>query len=159
MHTLSLLRPLLRRIALTRRDQLAALQSTLDKSVEPPVILRLAQPYTGVPAAPHMSDDQISDALAAGRDPYAETNLAQPPTAPANPPLREMLVAARFAVMLESPELIDALTTPQALTFISVPSTEDQTTLSREISTTPNHCRGTFCPLPLPGYTMPSGGA
>ncbi|MGY9039994.1 MAG: AAA family ATPase, partial [Rhodobacterales bacterium] len=33
-----------------------------------------------------MSDDQISDALAAGRDPYAETNLAQPPTAPANPP-------------------------------------------------------------------------
>lgn len=54
--------------------------------MEAPLFLRLAQPYAGVPAARHMSDDQISDALAAGRDPYAETNLAQPPTAPANPP-------------------------------------------------------------------------
>ncbi|EEX08374.1 AAA ATPase, central domain protein [Ruegeria lacuscaerulensis ITI-1157] len=138
-HALSLLRPLLRRIALWHRDLSADLQSDNgpddDESDTGPArpdvrslppFLRMDEPYSATPAAHGMRDRDITRAIADGRDPWAEADGTGQINRLPDPPIDAMVAAARFAALFDSPEDVAAVTGDRALTVIVAPSSEDR---------------------------------
>ncbi len=136
---LSLLRPLLRRIALWHRDLSADLQSDNgpddDESDTGPArpdvrslppFLRMDEPYSATPAAHGMRDRDITRAIADGRDPWAEADGTGQTNRLSDPPIEPMVAAARFAALFDSPEDVAAVTRNRALTVILAPSPEDR---------------------------------
>lgn len=136
---LSLLRPLLRRIALWRRDLTADLQAATDPDNDEsgtgparpdvrslPPLLRMEEPYGATPAVHGMHDRDIIRALAEGRDPWAEADGTGQTNRLPDPPIDAMVAAARFAALFDSAEDVAAVTRDRALTVILAPSSEDR---------------------------------
>ena len=136
---LSLLRPLLRRIALWHRDLTADLQSATDPDDDAPGTaparpdvrslpphLRMEEPYGATPAVHGMRDRNIARAIAEGRDPWAEADGTGQTNRLSDPPIDAMVAAARFAALFDSPEDLAAVTRDRALTVILAPSPEDR---------------------------------
>ncbi|WP_170595673.1 AAA family ATPase [Ruegeria arenilitoris] len=138
-HALSLLRPLLRRIALWHRDLTADLQSATEPDDDVsdtgptrpdvrslPPHLRMNEPYGATPAVHGMHDRDIARAIADGRDPWAEADGTGDTNRLSDPPIEPMVAAARFAALFESAEDVAAVTRDRALTVILAPSSEDR---------------------------------
>ncbi|SEG37473.1 hypothetical protein SAMN05421751_1553, partial [Jhaorihella thermophila] len=137
-HALSLLRPLLRRIALWHRDLTADLQSDTgpddvsgtgparpDVRSLPP-LLRMDEPYGATPAVHGMRDRDIARAISECRDPWAEAHGTGDTNRLSDPPIEPMVAAARFAALFDGPEDVAAVTRDRALTLILAPSSEDR---------------------------------
>ena len=153
-HAFSIMRPLLRRIALSHRDGVTTSSDTtfdLDKPDESyesedntvtqrlqalatPLRVRLDQPYSAAPAAKTMTAQEIAADIADGNDPWADEAGTHRNNSLIRPPIKSMLTAARFAALLTDAYVIDMVTARRACTLITVPGTFNHRTLNEEIN-------------------------
>jgi len=155
-HALSIMRPLLRRIALWHRDRVAELRpepdadfdiDDIDTEDTPgqtsaerldalalPLELRINAPYSATPAASLMSPAEIAEALSEGHDPWAEEAETFRTGRMLQPPIRIMSVAARFATIFETAAVKDEMTRSRAMTRIEVGSVETGRALYNELT-------------------------
>ena len=90
--------------------------------------LALNAPYSFTPTASAMTPDEVATALEAGRNPLAEAICPSSDKTTFLPqlPLPTLIVAARFAALLASPELERKLTSPRAFSLIAIPDKSDR---------------------------------
>ncbi len=135
-HSLVLLRPLLRSIAMWHRGRtrLVPLDPDLEfddidveDTPEPdtPTLDELERalnaPYAAKPAASSMPQDAIDAAIAADRDPWAEGASCDLTSFLKQPPIAKMLVAVRFAALLPNADLLSDVTAPRSFSMITIP--------------------------------------
>ncbi|MFG6627034.1 AAA family ATPase [Sulfitobacter sp. 1A12056] len=154
-HVRSIMRPLLRRIALWHRDRVAEARvisgspadfdaETCDLGVGtgvPPSFDAMLTPlqarfdalYSATPAASGMTDSEVAEAIAERCDPWAE-ELDTHRTSPLpQPPVASLLYAARFATLLQSDKDIEVFTKSRSFTQLAVASSQDLKAVRREI--------------------------
>ncbi len=134
-HSLELLRPLLRSIAMWHRGRtrLVPLDPELEfddidveDTPEPDAPTQdelegaLNAPYEAKPAALSMSQHEIEAAIAADRDPWAEATNSDGISFLHQPPIAKMLVATRFAAMLSEASVMSGVTAPRSFTLITI---------------------------------------
>jgi cell division protease FtsH len=154
-HVLSIMRPLLRRIALWHRDRIAEARvisgspadfdaGTCDLAVGtgvPPSFDAMLTPlqarfdafYSATPAASGMTDSGFAEAIAEGFDPWAEEIDTHRTSPLPQPPVASLLYAARFAALLQSDKNIEVLTKARSFTQLAVASAQDLKAVRREI--------------------------
>ncbi len=150
-HALSILRSLLRRIALAHRNSLEYILANADgapgeanetsereeeprvPTIKDPLPQHLDQPYSSVPTARALTTDAIATAITMGTDPWAEDADTGANNQLSRAPVRKMLVAARFAALLSTPEFVDAILAPRACTSIVMPSASDRRRVYHEL--------------------------
>ncbi|WP_339638143.1 AAA family ATPase [uncultured Sulfitobacter sp.] len=154
-HVLSIMRPLLRRIALWHRDRVAEArvisgshadfdEGTCDLAVGtgvPPSFDAMLTPlqarfdalYSATPAASGMTDDEVAEAIAEGFDPWAEEIDTHRTSPLPQPPVASLLYAARFAALLQSDGDIEVFTKPRSFSQLQAASPQDLKPLRREI--------------------------
>ncbi len=135
-HSLELLRPLLRSIAMWHRERtrLVPLDPKLefdDIDVEDvadpdtPTLEELERalnaPYNAKPAASSMLQHEIEAAIETGQDPWAEGASCDLTSFLEQPPIAKMLVATRFAAMLSEASVMSGVTAPRSFTLITIP--------------------------------------
>jgi cell division protease FtsH len=135
-HSLELLRPLLRSIAMWHRERtrLVPLDADLEfddidveNVADPDTPTReeleraLNAPYEAKPAALSMPQNEIEATIAAGQDPWAMATDTDVSSFLHQPPIAKMLVAARFAALLSNASLLSDVTTPRAFSMITIP--------------------------------------
>ncbi|MBT8155150.1 AAA family ATPase [Epibacterium ulvae] len=142
-HSLDLLRPLLRGIALWHRERtrLVPLDPDLefddiadpDTPTQDELERTLNAPYDAKPTALHMPQDEIEAAIAAGQDPWAEAANTGGSSFLHQPPIANMLVAARFAALLSDAGLLSDVTTPRAFSMITIPDRAERKAAWKDI--------------------------
>ncbi|MEP1835714.1 MAG: hypothetical protein ABJL57_18810 [Hyphomonas sp.] len=80
----------------------------------------LNAPYNAKPAAPSMPQHEIEAAIAADRDPCAEAAKTDGISFLHQPPIGNMLVAARFAALLSNAVLLHDITAPRSFSMITI---------------------------------------
>ena len=142
-HSLDVLRPLLRSIAMWHRGRtkMAPLELKLDfddidiDEADDPTVpdlserhLALNEPYSFTPAASTMTPHEITAVITADRDPLAEAIDPSPDKTLflPQPPMPTLIVAARFAALLASPELKQQITSPRAFSLITIPDRSER---------------------------------
>ncbi len=135
-HSLELLRPLLRSIAMWHRERtrLVPLDPELEfddidvegaPELDTPAFDELERalnaPYEAMPAASSMPQHEIEAAIATGQDPWAETTNFDVSSFLHQPPIASMLTAARFAALLSNATLLLDITAPRAFSMITIP--------------------------------------
>ncbi|MBO9429539.1 AAA family ATPase [Sulfitobacter sp. R18_1] len=154
-HVLSIMRPLLRRIALWHRDRIAesrvisgspanfdegncdlavgtGVPPSFDAMLLPPQS-RFDALYSATPAASGMTDSEVAEAIGEGFDPWAEEIDTHRTSPLPQPPVASLLYAARFAALLQSDRDIEVFTTPRSFTQLAVASPQDLKVVRREI--------------------------
>ena len=134
-HSLTVLRPLLRGIAMWHRERtrLVPLDADLEfddidvenvPAPDTPTLDELERalnaPYNAKPAALSMSQIEIEAAIAAGRDLWAEAANSDGISFLHQPPIASMLTAARFAALLSNATLLRDITAPRAFSMITI---------------------------------------
>lgn len=84
--------------------------------------LALNEPYSFRPEASTMTPHEITAVITAGRDPLAEAIDPSPDETKflTRPPMPTLIVAARFAALIASPELERKITAPRAFSMITI---------------------------------------
>lgn len=135
-HSLELLRPLLRCIAMWHRSRTRLVP--LDPAVEfddidvedvpdpdTPTLEELERtlnaPYNAKPAASSMPQHEIEAAIAAGQDPWAEAANSDGISFLERPLIASMLVAARFAAQLSDADVLSEVTAPRSFSTVTIP--------------------------------------
>lgn len=134
-HSLDILRPLLRGIAMWHRERTRLVPLDPDPEFDDidvedipdpdtPTLDALEgslnAPYDAKPTALHMLQDEIEAAIAAGQDPWAEAANTGGSSFLHQPPIANMLVAARFAALLSNATLLLDITAPRAFSMITI---------------------------------------
>lgn len=149
-HSVTVLRPLLRSFAMWHqgRTKMVPLDPDLDfddveaeETPDPAVpadeeLQRvLNEPYSSTPAASAMTPSEIKAAIAADRDPFAEAIDASPDTGQflPRPPVPALIMAARFAALLTSSDIVKEMTAPRAFTMLTIPNDDDREAAWKDI--------------------------
>ena len=103
---------------------------------QPPLQLRLDQPYAATPAATALTAEEIAARFADGHDPWAEEWGTSCNNRLVRPPMQSMLTAARFAALFTDADTVAAITARRACTLITVSSAVNPRTLQEEINAT-----------------------
>lgn len=138
-HMLSILRPLLRRIALKHRDAAGVADEPLGAGVEAfdlesqndhvTALLdatasseqqRADSYYQSTPSAASLSEAELATQFAEGHDPWSEEAGTLQNGRLKRPPVRQLTVAARFLSMLPSEESVDELLAPRSCTHLII---------------------------------------
>ena len=157
-YTLSILRPLFQRIAMSQRgkcDESNGLRETFDAddfnevdlfevntfdehshSQATPAQPCRDQSYTATPAAPTLTEQEIAVAIANGHDPWAEDSDTRRNNRLIRPPIKSMITAGRFAALLTDSETTSAITAPRKCTLIAVIGPFEEQSLDEEINNT-----------------------
>lgn len=133
-HSLAIMRPLLRAIAVWHRERTRLVpidpdiefdDINVEDASEPKPPTRddldhaLNGPYAAQPAASSMTRNEIAGAIKAGIDPSAEAIDGSPFLY--KPPVAMLIVAARFAVALSDAAIVSQITAPRAVSLLAIP--------------------------------------
>ncbi len=134
-HSLTVLRPLLRGIAMWHRERtrLVPLDADLEfddidvenvPAPDTPTLDELERalnaPYNAQPAALSMSQIEIETAIAAGQYLWAEATNSDDISFLHQPPIAKMLAAVRFAALLSNASLLSDVTAPRSFSMITI---------------------------------------
>ena len=149
-HSLTVLRPLLRSMAMWHRGRtkMEPLDPDLDfddvevedtpeaKAPADNELQRiLNEPYSFTPAASAMTPSEIKAAIAADRDPFSEAIDTSPDTGQflPRPPVPALIMAARFAALLMSADIVKDMTAPRAFTMLTIPGDDEREAAWKDI--------------------------
>ncbi len=95
----------------------------------------LNEPYTSAPAASAMNPDEIKAAIAADRDPFAEAidRTSDTDSFLERPQVPTMIMAARFAALLNSAELQCEVTAPRSFTVLTIANDDAREAVWKDI--------------------------
>lgn len=147
-HSLALLRPLLRSIAMWQRERtrLVPLDPDLEfddidvEDVADPntptldeLERALNEPYAARPAALSMTQNEIAAAISADQDPWAEATNSDRIASLREPPIASMLTAARFAALLSNATLLHDITAPRSFSMITIADRSERKTAWKDL--------------------------
>ena len=147
-HSLELLRPVLRSIAMWQRERtrLVPLDPDLEfddidvENVADPntptldeLERALNEPYAARPAALSMTQNEIAAAISADQDPWAEATNSDRIASLREPPIASMLTAARFAALLSNATLLHDITAPRSFSMITIADRSERKTAWKDL--------------------------
>lgn len=138
-HSIAVMRPLLRSIAMWHRSRMRLVPLDADLEFDDiefeeapgpdtPTLDELERalnaPYIAQPVASSMPQHEIEAAIAAGRDPWAEAANTDGISFLERPPIASMLVAARFAALLSDADVLSEVTAPRSFSIVTIPDSD-----------------------------------
>ena len=144
-HSLTVLRPLLRSIAMWHRERTRLVPLDPDLEFDDINVEDMPEPeptkndalnralngaYEATPAALAMTQHEIETTIAAGRDPWAaasnETKTSSNESSLPQPPVSSMIVAARLAAVFSDATTLSDVTAPRAFSLITIPDRSER---------------------------------
>ena len=123
----------LRHTILTRTDDLYDDIEDEHGELVPTAQSTISEPLAVASLADGMSNTQIDQLQGEGIDPWADAHDGSTAHTGNSMALPTMLIAARFAILLDDPKVFAALTAPQALTLLHFSVEEDRAFVSAEL--------------------------